>query len=997
MQKKILTSLLLATFLLTILSESIFAQESGSPNSQSNSQGEVKADFTQSFVEGLFSIFVPGFSGAIERINSATEQFAECSDTLQAVDGTPNAVLGADDEHRAIGKGFDCGLKDVGTIHFEGVSVVDGVSVSVPPGGWTGPVTTNDLAPEENLKSTLLGITKAHDSGSEGTAGEEIRGYLGGDQTYKELTHTKRIYLKDNDGIDPILFVNIAGVGSKLEPYMCGDEPCDQKRRKDVLRKSVRGYYWSRPLMEARGIKFPTLDFITPFLPDGAVNFWFANQRKDQDVNNDQLVGFIHSKSANQTGSVNGYMTDTAISTYELGIAGELPLYGIVVACYMGLDVPGVPVDQVCSQVVGPNYKQGMLALDGLLCKQLTETGMSPNGCYMVYRGENMEWADDGATLASPMPKLGVNFATLGNTDAFDHVARLKMGFGVTIANYEGDAGVVAQTFAHAASLEITPVLRVCFAGASCFFNDVNKYISFIQKIATSPGVGNFYVLAGPNEPNTEVWLGGKEGEPSTYAAQVASYMNAIIAAKSRGEIPSNALLLSPAFNMSWPGFESEVKAMAAAGANFAALDGIAGNAYNNSPGDGSSTPISGWILRLKEAGLLSGNQGLVLTETGAFLDKGGDRVTLLKNLGAEICKIIDDPTYKILGMNLFSMFGTNSQFSFHAIKDQEYAKYIANGSCGEPTIAANTGGHVPVLVEYFTSKLGVMKNISNRETQEADVQVIENTELTAIDRALNPECINNPDCTKRQSIKSYPAVGADTAKYISKFILPYESIKNCEEIRQEIPSEYDKDDIERAIDGTTGTFVPGPEFSGSRQYSARNENVSLSNSTSQTQDQSVGVSRPIDMFFGVHESMEELVRYTVNSKCGTSRAFLPFEWTEALDTEIDGIPLFLMPTSASVLDCKGDSKCDQGKSPSSIFGGVNLTMNPSVVGESGSELGLVPAGTVPFSGEKNNLTSSIWQIAKRIEKERYAKSPWLMLASYENPSEDSTKHLSLQ
>ena len=136
----------------------------------------------------------------------------------------------------------------------------------------------------------------------------------------------------------------------------------------------------------------------------------------------------------------------------------------------------------------------------------------------------------------------------------------------------------------------------------------------------------------------------------------IADYMNAVIAAKNAGRIPSNIHLLSPAFNMTSYTFTGIVQGMKDAGADFDGVEGIAGNVYNV-----SGQTISHYMETVKAQ--FPGKR-FYITETGTF-DHSANGIASLKD---EFSKIKSDGSYS--AALLFNGTDTNGGWSQHAFPD---------------------------------------------------------------------------------------------------------------------------------------------------------------------------------------------------------------------------------------------------------------------------------------------------------------------------------------
>ncbi|MFC1780344.1 hypothetical protein ACFLY9_01475, partial [Patescibacteria group bacterium] len=152
-------------------------------------------------------------------------------------------------------------------------------------------------------------------------------------------------------------------------------------------------------------------------------------------------------------------------------------------------------------------------------------------------------------------------------------------------------------------SMGINFILRICYTG-SCGFelSNVNDYIILLNNLADNVS-GEFWAIAGHNEPNAAEWR-----EPSEERA----FMEAVV----NGVNKSNVHLLSPAMDLHAP-TQSDPVAMQYNeyldvlndSSAFNKLEGIAGNAYEIVPGD----------IVNKVNGLAPHGQ-VFLTETGPWM-----------------------------------------------------------------------------------------------------------------------------------------------------------------------------------------------------------------------------------------------------------------------------------------------------------------------------------------------------------------------------------------
>lgn len=77
-------------------------------------------------------------------------------------------------------------------------------------------------------------------------------------------------------------------------------------------------------------------------------------------------------------------------------------------------------------------------------------------------------------------------------------------GYAVQISYSRGDGDLVEEYVRQSYQRGIKPILRIC-AGNTCDFAVAEDYINFLKNM-NDDLVGDLYVLAGPNEPATELW-----------------------------------------------------------------------------------------------------------------------------------------------------------------------------------------------------------------------------------------------------------------------------------------------------------------------------------------------------------------------------------------------------------------------------------------------------------------------------------------------------------
>ncbi|KXK27314.1 MAG: hypothetical protein TR69_WS6001000189 [candidate division WS6 bacterium OLB20] len=283
--------------------------------------------------------------------------------------------------------------------------------------------------------------------------------------------------------------------------------------------------------------------------------------------------------------------------------------------------------------------------------------------------------------------KAGINFATIVpiGENYINKARNLKLGYTLELAMNPGQLDVTEASFRRTMQSGMTPILRVCYPGAECGFSNVSTYVQFINALADRlAGDGTFFVIAGPNEPLGENWLGNTEGDPVSTAAVITPYMNAVISGVNK----DNVKLLSPAFNITHPEFENLVAAMTQRGARFSELDGIAGNGYNLE-GYSLGGTITELIGRVRNTSL--GQYDFYLTETGTYDSEKNPLWTGVKlpheqakqKFAQEITKLKADA--KIKAFLFFDSFASNPDpnFVYNFFSDEEIKAMIGSDCYG--------------------------------------------------------------------------------------------------------------------------------------------------------------------------------------------------------------------------------------------------------------------------------------------------------------------------
>lgn len=177
---------------------------------------------------------------------------------------------------------------------------------------------------------------------------------------------------------------------------------------------------------------------------------------------------------------------------------------------------------------------------------------------------------------------------------------------------------------------------------------------------------------------------GNEVGIPECMAGPLSDYMNALIDAKARGDIPSNVKLLSPAFNITNPVTNNIIARMKQTGANFNGLDGIAVNVYNTS----GQTSILQHIDSQNLMNTFSNNLPIHILESGRMADSG----TTNQDVINQISQVFNLYGNRIRNICLFNPTNTNPQFSQHAFTPEERTQLCNTVDCGKMCI--NYGTH---------------------------------------------------------------------------------------------------------------------------------------------------------------------------------------------------------------------------------------------------------------------------------------------------------------
>lgn len=311
---------------------------------------------------------------------------------------------------------------------------------------------------------------------------------------------------------------------------------------------------------------------------------------------------------------------------------------------------------------------------------------------------------EDSAADATQCRKLGMNFAvpagsvTQNGVGNYERMAKFGMGYSldITSGDDQGSLDAVVASMQGAFQYGVTPILRVCVGKdpASCAFADPNRYKGFVDALVDrlGPSAPPFYLIAGPNEPLTEPWTGGAEGDPNTVGPPLAAYMNSLIDLLKPGQDTGRYRMISPAFNISDPGNGPLISIMTQNGARWNDLYGVTGNTYND-----AHNVISNYVGAF--IGQLGGiDKPIILTEVGRFdsrpVEQGGNGASMeagLANLKREL-GILRSSYPRVETYMLFNGFGLNpdSNFTYNVFTDAELAD-LAGPTCTNGTVPTPT------------------------------------------------------------------------------------------------------------------------------------------------------------------------------------------------------------------------------------------------------------------------------------------------------------------
>jgi hypothetical protein len=169
----------------------------------------------------------------------------------------------------------------------------------------------------------------------------------------------------------------------------------------------------------------------------------------------------------------------------------------------------------------------------------------------------------------------------------------------------------------------------------------------------------------------------------------LAQYMNQVI--QTAGNL-THVRLLSPAFNMTNPNGAAIASAMVSSGANFAALSGVAGNAYNCCTYPAAPNgKITEHVAAFRAASGLT-SLPVLITETGVFDGT-------VEDLRFEMDRVQTNSSY--IGALLFNAFDGNKEWTRFSFENNDIIKnQVCNGSCNK--LGVNSATFYPEGDEFY-------------------------------------------------------------------------------------------------------------------------------------------------------------------------------------------------------------------------------------------------------------------------------------------------------
>lgn len=302
--------------------------------------------------------------------------------------------------------------------------------------------------------------------------------------------------------------------------------------------------------------------------------------------------------------------------------------------------------------------------------------------------------SDTSADVPAQCRKFGANYALgVGNllSIGIDEpvIRSASLGMGYQLLTVEGSDEIsltgTSQYINEGLRYGVKTILRICSSGGNCAFQDPNVFVDFARQLRDRTN-GEFFVLAGPNEPITEdSWLVGTQpGDPTGSAPATARYMNSIINGvidlRNQDQRYNDIKLLSFSFNGTRPDFSNFVAALRDNEAQFNLLDGIAINIYNSNNGR-----ISDFLNTAKTV-FGPDEKPFYITETGMIevRNAGVPKTTAIENFINEANALRDDN--QVEAFLWFAAFGYNTgdeneSFEYNQISDEQYLRIANSGN----------------------------------------------------------------------------------------------------------------------------------------------------------------------------------------------------------------------------------------------------------------------------------------------------------------------------
>lgn len=351
---------------------------------------------------------------------------------------------------------------------------------------------------------------------------------------------------------------------------------------------------------------------------------------------------------------------------------------------------------------------------------------------YFVCEPSGWRRVSSSSPCSTDHHKLGVNTAMPysdpnGNPSAtanHDRAAGLGMGYYLEINTNQFAGEGIVRAMSSALARGLTPIMRLCVDSTPegdgnypCDFANASTFVNHIRGIDDLVN-GIFYVIAGANEPDKEMWIAGEDqgwidddgflsgAEINAVGAANAGYMNSVISGLNGRTIRTGGQigLLSPAFDCLNVNTEPIIEAMANNGAAFNQLDGLAVNGYNVD-GQKASHYVTQCQSFFRMNGIQAPISNVFVTETGMLeIERGqASRTQALINMRDQYLAFKANPTVR--AFLLFDAFDTNPfDFTYNVLQDDAEWDYLRGGkgigntscSCTGPGVTNNFCHHAP-------------------------------------------------------------------------------------------------------------------------------------------------------------------------------------------------------------------------------------------------------------------------------------------------------------